>query len=544
MARGKRRKPLNTGVASLFEDTVEVNEEKNRNVEDFVKDRHKRMLEKVVEGESDSDDPGDEPEQMERDVLGLDDSDDQDSSEDEEDPLNEENEDRVGWGDKKKSWYGADTHEYEIMDDEEREEALKEEEEEALRLQKKALSQMVPEDFEDDTEMEEADSESDNEEQGKGTFKTDQKPDEETVQDVLNASAPEVAVLLSDLEESRKQMEIWESRVNWNQTARMIYHLHASLVINIAYYFTLRTDPSGDGIDIRVHPVLMRIVKIRSLLRKALKIPCEEPQQKENLDTSPGAAIEEKEKIASTVKSSVEEVHDEDKEAKEERRRKKDKKKRKKKSSGKNETNAMAELDDDENRIQSLLSENQTESQDNDKTDDRSKKRKKLNQIVGAMERERQDMERKRGPSVDIDYIRDTEKRETFTNIGGDDFSMPQEDDEEVMSKILAGKQRKKEKEEKKAAAAKPHVYRFKDDVNPESRRGASKQVVKNRGLTRYRPRGKKIPRTKNRLAYDKAVIRRKGAVRDYVGKPGASYSGEASGINISVRKGSRLSNV
>lgn len=537
---------MDTQVASLFEDAVEVNEEKNRNVEDFVKDRHKRMLEKVVEGESDSEDPGDEPEQMERDVLGLDDSDEEDSSDDsadEEDPLNAENEDRVGWGDKKKSWYGADTHEYEIMDDDEREEALKEEEEEALRLQKKALSQMVPEDFEDDTEMEEAGSESGDDAQEKGTFKTDQTPDEETVQDVLNASAPEVSVLLSDLEESRKQMEIWESRVNWNQTARMVYHLHASLVTNIAYYFTLRTDPSADGIDIRMHPVLMRIVKIRSLLRKALQIPCEEPPQKENPSISLVPAGEEKEKIASIVKSSLKEVHNEDTEDKKEKRKKKDKKKRKQKGSRKNDANGMGQLDD-ENRIQSLLSGNQTENYDTDKADDRSKKRKKLNQIVGAMERERQDMEGKRGPSVDIDYVRDTEKRETFANIGGDDFSMPQEDDEEVMSKMLAGKQKKKEKEEKKASAAKPHVYRFKDDVDPESRRGASHQVVRNRGLTRYRPRGKKIPRTKNRLAYDKAVIRRKGAVRDYAGKPGASYSGEASGINISVRKGSRLSNV
>jgi Sas10 C-terminal domain len=46
-------------------------------------------------------------------------------------------------------------------------------------------------------------------------------------------------------------------------------------------------------------------------------------------------------------------------------------------------------------------------------------------------------------------------------------------------------------------------------------RRGASYEIIKNRGLTPHRNKLARNPRVKKREAYRKAVIRRKGQVRD-----------------------------
>ncbi|GAB0494219.1 hypothetical protein MMPV_005510 [Pyropia vietnamensis] len=89
-------------------------------------------------------------------------------------------------------------------------------------------------------------------------------------------------------------------------------------------------------------------------------------------------------------------------------------------------------------------------------------------------------------------------------------------------------------------ASAAPHVYTLADEVGPNGRRGASKQVLANRGLTPRRSKARKNPRSKHRAAFEKALVRRKGAVVE--GRtPSAVYGGEASGINVRTRKSIRL---
>jgi len=83
-------------------------------------------------------------------------------------------------------------------------------------------------------------------------------------------------------------------------------------------------------------------------------------------------------------------------------------------------------------------------------------------------------------------------------------------------------------------------------DIDEEDEEGGTKrsitmEMAKNRGLTASRNKKTKTPRSKNRLKYDNALKKRKGAVRE-VRKELSRYGGEQSGINVRVRKGVKIS--
>ena len=74
-------------------------------------------------------------------------------------------------------------------------------------------------------------------------------------------------------------------------------------------------------------------------------------------------------------------------------------------------------------------------------------------------------------------------------------------------------------------------------------RRGITGAMWTNRGLTPHRNKDRKNPRVKHRMAYAKAVVARKGAVREAGDGPaaGVGYGGEATGIKSTVVKSRRL---
>ena len=74
------------------------------------------------------------------------------------------------------------------------------------------------------------------------------------------------------------------------------------------------------------------------------------------------------------------------------------------------------------------------------------------------------------------------------------------------------------------------------DDID-EGKRGITYKIAKNKGLTPKRSKLQRNPRVKNRVKYQKAMKRRKGAVRE-VRDQNTKYGGEASGINTRVKKG------
>lgn len=78
------------------------------------------------------------------------------------------------------------------------------------------------------------------------------------------------------------------------------------------------------------------------------------------------------------------------------------------------------------------------------------------------------------------------------------------------------------------------------DELEGDAKRGITKQIEKNRGLTPHRNKDNKNPRVKHRKKFRKAKIRRKGAVREF--RPETKrYGGELSGIRAGVKKSIKL---
>mmetsp|Transcript_1289 Transcript_1289/g.3808 ORF Transcript_1289/g.3808 Transcript_1289/m.3808 type:complete len:277 (+) Transcript_1289:1179-2009(+) len=99
-------------------------------------------------------------------------------------------------------------------------------------------------------------------------------------------------------------------------------------------------------------------------------------------------------------------------------------------------------------------------------------------------------------------------------------------------------KQRKLEREKKfQERKNSAHVYTYKDDVDEEDRRKASREVIKNRGLTPYRSKKRRNPRIKNKLKYEDKMKRHKGVARTARTELGGSYAGELTGINMRSTK-------
>ncbi|CAM9925806.1 unnamed protein product, partial [Phaeothamnion confervicola] len=73
------------------------------------------------------------------------------------------------------------------------------------------------------------------------------------------------------------------------------------------------------------------------------------------------------------------------------------------------------------------------------------------------------------------------------------------------------------------------------------AKRGATYAIVKNRGLTPHKNKLNRNPRAKKREKYRKAVIRRKGQVRDVRTGEAAAYGGEATGIRSAITRSRKL---
>jgi len=97
----------------------------------------------------------------------------------------------------------------------------------------------------------------------------------------------------------------------------------------------------------------------------------------------------------------------------------------------------------------------------------------------------------------------------------------------------------KKEARKNKYSVA-PKFPRTETVVDGE--RAISRTIMKNRGLVPHKPKLNRNPRVKKREQYRKALIRRKGAVRD-VRSPqeGYQYGGEMTGIKTNISKSRKL---
>jgi hypothetical protein len=344
--------------------------------------------------------------------------------------------------------------------------------------------------------------------------------------------------------------------------ARLRYHVLSSYATNIAFYLALRTDPDAAAVDVRTHPVIREIARLRALRKASEGFGGEADAGGEELER--GVAAEE---CAADVDvpPSMERVltaavggADDRRETLKEKRKKKRGKRKRKNSGASDGASAVAVAAQDAAFMRNVVGDTTGGgvSGGGDGDDSASAaKRRKLNRIVGTLERERQSRDTRRAAPADLQTVRQepappkAARYMASSGGGGGEGSAggggDEDGDEEFTGRMLARKEKKERRAARKAEAEVPHHYAYDDSIKDKSlRRRASAQVVNNRGLTRYRPRDKKTPRAKNREAFSKAVKKRRSVVRDPVEAKPSSYGGEASGINMRARKSSRLSDV
>jgi len=78
-------------------------------------------------------------------------------------------------------------------------------------------------------------------------------------------------------------------------------------------------------------------------------------------------------------------------------------------------------------------------------------------------------------------------------------------------------------------------------DGEVEGERAISRAIMKNRGLVAHKNKLNRNPRVKKREQYRKAVIRRKGAVREVRTEEGHKYGGETTGIKSGLSRSRKL---
>lgn len=123
-----------------------------------------------------------------------------------------------------------------------------------------------------------------------------------------------------------------------------------------------------------------------------------------------------------------------------------------------------------------------------------------------------------------------------------DDAGGEEEDDGEGLLEEFAKRKRdrQQEKDDLHNQHKQPRFGGTEHSVEDGEKRKASYQILKNRGLTPHRKISNRNPRVKKREAYNKAVVARKGQVRETVA-PTSAYDGERTGIKANISRSRRL---
>lgn len=102
-------------------------------------------------------------------------------------------------------------------------------------------------------------------------------------------------------------------------------------------------------------------------------------------------------------------------------------------------------------------------------------------------------------------------------------------------------------KKSKSKKQAKKELYKVapkfpRTDIEIDGERAINKTIMKNRGLVAHKSKLNRNPRVKKREQYRKALIRRKGAVREVrAPEEGYHYGGESTGVKTNLSKSRKL---
>jgi len=167
----------------------------------------------------------------------------------------------------------------------------------------------------------------------------------------------------------------------------------------------------------------------------------------------------------------------------------------------------------------------------------------------------------KKGKSRKVDELKAKYAAASSKKGGGrgfEDEEIPSDDDddggmkeglqfyEEIKKKSVGRKKKKNEKKELKQENNNNNNQKFKHKkrmrgvllsphdpglMEAEGKRGATKKMLDNRGLTRHRPKEQRNPRVRQRQKYDKALKKRRTQVSEFTEKRSMGYGGEATGL-------------
>ena len=130
-------------------------------------------------------------------------------------------------------------------------------------------------------------------------------------------------------------------------------------------------------------------------------------------------------------------------------------------------------------------------------------------------------------------------KRRRAPDMNGDDDN---DDGANVFDDFVSKKKDFLQKK-KEHYTAEPRYGGYEESVDAEKgeKRAASYEIIKNRGLTPHRKKENRNPRVKKREKYEKAIIARKGQVREVVKGAASGYGGEMTGIKSQVARSRKL---
>jgi U3 small nucleolar RNA-associated protein 3 len=112
-------------------------------------------------------------------------------------------------------------------------------------------------------------------------------------------------------------------------------------------------------------------------------------------------------------------------------------------------------------------------------------------------------------------------------------------DDDEGFYAQQAKKSKQKKEFKKNLYQVAPKFPRVEKEV--EGERAIGNQILKNRGLVPHKSKLNRNPRVKKREQYRKALIRRKGTVREVRKDEGHKYGGEETGIKTGLSRSRKL---
>lgn len=134
---------------------------------------------------------------------------------------------------------------------------------------------------------------------------------------------------------------------------------------------------------------------------------------------------------------------------------------------------------------------------------------------------------------VDDEFMKGLKMMEDDLLQKGDIEPMDEDGDDNYYNEIKKETQHKKQSRKEKYKVE-PKYPKLQTLITNEGERAASRAILKNRGLVAHKNKLNRNPRVKKREQYRKALIKRRGAVRDVInGEDSMSYGGEKSGLSL-----------